>query len=81
MTARPSGWRAGGQVRIAGKVENPLLPGRYYVDCFVFRQGSQRGALQVMHLPDFVVFGTEPGPGLVSVRAERRGRRRAGARA
>ena len=59
----------GGQVRIAGKVDNPLLPGRYYVDCFVFRQGSQRGALQVMHLPPFVVFGTEPGPGLVSVRA------------
>ena len=60
----------GRQVRIAATIENPLLPGRYYVDCFVYRQGSRRGALQVMHLPPFVVFGTEPGPGLVSVRAQ-----------
>jgi Wzt-like putative exopolysaccharide export protein len=59
---------AGGQVRIAGKIENPLVPGRYFVNCFVYREGSQRGALQVMHLPGFVVFGTAPGPGLVSVR-------------
>jgi ABC-2 type transport system ATP-binding protein len=58
----------GCQVRIAGKIENPLVPGRYFVNCFVYREGSQRGALQVMHLPGFVVFGTAPGPGLVSVR-------------
>ena len=61
---------AGERVRISGMVENPLLPGRYFPNCFVYREGSQRGALQVLHLPGFVVFGTAPGPGLVSVRAE-----------
>jgi ABC-2 type transport system ATP-binding protein len=58
----------GGQVRIAGKIENPLVPGRYFVDCSVYREGAQRGALQTMHLPGFVVFGTTPAPGFVSVR-------------
>jgi hypothetical protein len=58
----------GCQVRIAGKIENPLVPGRYFVNCFVYREGSQRGALQAMHLPGFMVFGTAPGPGLVTVR-------------
>ena len=61
---------AGGRVRISGSIENPLVPGRYFANCFVYREGSQRGALQVMHMPGFVVFGTEPGPGLVSVRAD-----------
>src|SRR5215210_3945168 len=60
----------GGRVRISGTIENPLVPGRYFANCFVYREGSQRGALQVMHLPGFVVFGTAPSPGLVSVRAD-----------
>jgi ABC-type polysaccharide/polyol phosphate transport system ATPase subunit len=59
---------AGGRVRIAGAIENPLLPGKYLLQCFVFREGTLRGALQVMHLPGFVVFGTRPGIGIVSVR-------------
>ena len=61
---------AGGQVRISGTIENPLVPGRYHANCHVFREGSRRGGLQVMHLPGFVVFGTTPGRGLVSVRAD-----------
>jgi ABC-type polysaccharide/polyol phosphate transport system ATPase subunit len=61
---------AGRQVRISATVENPLVPGRYLANCHVYREGSQRGALQVMHLPGFVVFGTAPAPGLVSVKAD-----------
>ena len=61
---------AGGRLRIAGEIENPLVPGRYSVNLSFFRQGSLRGALQVMHLPDFLVYGTRPAPGVVSVRAE-----------
>ena len=61
---------SGGRVRISGTIENPLVPGRYFANCFVYREGSRRGALQVMHMPGFVVFGTAPGPGLVSVRAD-----------
>ena len=61
---------AGRQVRISGTIENPLVPGRYYANCFVYREGSQRGALQAIHLPAFVVFGTDAGPGLISVRSD-----------
>jgi ABC-2 type transport system ATP-binding protein len=61
---------AGHRIRITGRLENPLLPGRYFVHCFVFREGRLRGALQVMHLPGFVVFGAQPGPGMVAVRGK-----------
>ena len=61
---------AGGQVRISGRIDNPLVPGRYFANCFVYREGAQRGALQAIHLPDFVVYGTSPGPGIVSVAAD-----------
>jgi ABC-2 type transport system ATP-binding protein len=62
---------AGGQrVRIAGTIENPLLPGRYFIRCFIYREGRQRGALQVLNVTDFVVFGTRPAPGIVSVKAD-----------
>jgi hypothetical protein len=54
-------------VRIGGRLDNPLLPGRYFVNLFVYREGAARGALQVLHLRDFVVFGTRPGPGMVAV--------------
>ena len=66
----PGAVPAGGRVRISGTIENPLVPGRYFANCHVYREGAQRGALQVMHLPGFVVFGTAPSPGLVSVRAD-----------
>jgi energy-coupling factor transporter ATP-binding protein EcfA2 len=62
---------AGGQrVRIGGKIENPLLPGRYFIRCFIYREGRERGALQVLNVSDFVVFGTRPAPGIVSVKAD-----------
>jgi ABC-type polysaccharide/polyol phosphate transport system ATPase subunit len=60
--------RAGSRIRIAGTLENPLLPGRYFVDLWVARN-REHGALAMhrMHLLDFVVFGTRPGAGNVSV--------------
>jgi hypothetical protein len=61
---------AGQRVRISGKVENPLLPGRYFVHCWIFRQRNQSGALQHLRLFDFVVYGTKPGLGIVSVEAD-----------
>jgi hypothetical protein len=57
-------------VRISGTIDNPLMPGRYFANCFVYREGTHRGALQAMHMPGFVVFGTAPAPGLVSVKAD-----------
>jgi len=62
---------AGQRVRISGTLENPLLPGRYFVNCSVARNRSEGDvALQVLRFGDFVVQGPEPGLGIVSVRGE-----------
>jgi ABC-2 type transport system ATP-binding protein len=62
---------AGRRVRIAGQVENRLVPGRYFVHCFIARNRTQGDiALHFVRLLDFVVYGTRPGPGSVSVRAD-----------
>jgi ABC-type polysaccharide/polyol phosphate transport system ATPase subunit len=62
---------AGRSVRISGRIENPLLPGRYFVNCWISRNRNQGDiALHVVRLLDFLVYGTRPGPGSVSVRAE-----------
>jgi ABC-type sugar transport system ATPase subunit len=62
---------AGRRVRIAGTIDNPLLPGRYHVSAMISRNRSQGDlALHVLRLLDFVVYGTRPGPGSVSVNAD-----------
>jgi ABC-type polysaccharide/polyol phosphate transport system ATPase subunit len=61
----------GDRVRLTGTIENPLLPGRYFVTCWISRNREQGDlALHIVHLLDFVVYGTRPGPGDVSVRAD-----------
>ena len=59
---------AGQRVRVSGQIDNPLLPGRYFVTCLVSRNRTQ-GDLAIHHgrLLDFVVYGTRPGSGSVSV--------------
>jgi ABC-2 type transport system ATP-binding protein len=62
---------AGRRVRISGTIENPLVPGRYFVNCWISRNRTQGDmAMHVVRLLDFVVYGTRPGPGSVSVRAD-----------
>jgi ABC-type polysaccharide/polyol phosphate transport system ATPase subunit len=62
---------AGERVRIAGQIDNPLLPGRYFVNCWISRNRTQGDlALHVVRLLDFVVYGTRPGPGSVAVDAD-----------
>src|SRR5215211_2988446 len=62
---------AGRRVRIAAKVENPLVPGRYSIDCSVLRDGTQGNlGMRVPGLVDFLVRGRDPIPGMVSVRTE-----------
>lgn len=63
--------RAGQRVRISARIENPLLPGRYIVSCWISRNRAQGDlALHILRLLDFVVYGTRPGPGLIAARAE-----------
>jgi ABC-2 type transport system ATP-binding protein len=64
----PGDVRAGQRVRISGRIENPLLPGRYYVRSIVSRNRAGGDlALQPLRILDFVVYGTKPGVGTVSV--------------
>jgi ABC-type polysaccharide/polyol phosphate transport system ATPase subunit len=62
---------AGQRVRIAGTIENRLLPGSYHISAMISRNRTQGDlALHLVRLLDFVVFGTKPGPGTVSVQAD-----------
>ena len=60
---------AGQRIRLSGTLENPLLPGRYFVELWVARNRDEGGALAMhrQHLFDFVVYGTRPGAGNVWV--------------
>ena len=60
--------KAGERVRIGGRIDNPLLPGRYGVSTLISRNRSIGDlALHLIRVLDFVVYGTEMGPGSVSV--------------
>ena len=62
---------AGQRVRITGEIENPLVPGRYHVNGWICRNRNQGDvALQVVRLIDFLVYGTQPAPGLVNVQVD-----------
>jgi energy-coupling factor transporter ATP-binding protein EcfA2 len=62
---------AGARVQVRGTIANPLLPGRYSVRCMISRNRNQGDlALHVLRLLDFVVYGTRPGAGTVSVDAD-----------
>jgi ABC-type polysaccharide/polyol phosphate transport system ATPase subunit len=62
---------AGGRVRLDGAIDNQLVTGRYFLDCWV-REENDTGpmAVQGLRLLQFVVFGTEPRHGMVSVQAD-----------
>jgi hypothetical protein len=63
--------RSGQQARISTTLENPLLPGRYTVVCWVaVMRNDEETAHQTMKLLDFVVFGVESGAGIVAVPGE-----------
>jgi ABC-2 type transport system ATP-binding protein len=64
---------AGRRVRVTGTIENRLLPGRYAIRCMISRNRTQGDlALHVVGLLEFVVYGTRPGAGNVSVEADMR---------
>jgi ABC-2 type transport system ATP-binding protein len=62
---------AGQMVRLQGSIENRLVPGRYYLDCWVRQDESQSiVAVQGLRVLAFVVYGTAPRDGVVTVDAE-----------
>ena len=71
LSAGASELAAGDRVRISGQIENALVPGKYFLDCWV-RRPREHGdlAVQGLRLRDFVVYGTGEREGIVSVNAE-----------
>jgi ABC-type polysaccharide/polyol phosphate transport system ATPase subunit len=68
---QPDRLAEGQRARISGTVENPLMPGRYNLKCWVARRRNPGDlALHGIDVLDFVVFGTAPPRGLVSVEAD-----------
>jgi hypothetical protein len=62
---------AGDRARISATIENPLMPGRYAIVCWVgVLRNEEETAQQAMKLLDFVVFGVAKGQGIVSVPGE-----------
>ena len=61
----------GRQIRLQGAIENRLVPGKYYLDCWVRQNESQSVvAVQGLRLLGFVVYGTAAREGVVTVDAE-----------
>jgi ABC-type polysaccharide/polyol phosphate transport system ATPase subunit len=62
---------AGSRATVRATMENPLVPGRYAIVCYVgVERNEQEVAQQSTKLLDFVVFGTETANGVVSVPGE-----------
>jgi ABC-type polysaccharide/polyol phosphate transport system ATPase subunit len=61
----------GGRFRIAGQIENRLVAGRYYLDCWI-RQDEQEliMGVQCIRLLSFVVYGTAPRHGVVVLKTD-----------
>ena len=59
---------AGEPIRLVAEIENPLLPGRYALECWISRRRAPGAmAVHVLRLLDFHVFGTRPGAGNVTM--------------
>ncbi len=62
---------AGRRIRLSGSVENRLLPGRYSVTTLISRNRSMGDlALHLLRVLDFVVYGTNPAAGAVTVNTD-----------
>jgi hypothetical protein len=62
---------SGQHVRLRGEIENRLVPGSYSLDCWIGRDGQAGDiALQPLRLIHFVVYGTAPRHGIVSLRSD-----------
>jgi ABC-type polysaccharide/polyol phosphate transport system ATPase subunit len=63
----PDRLEPGQKVRLGGRIENPLAPGRYVVKCWVYRDHNYGNlVLHAPHVLDFVVFGAAA-PGVVAL--------------
>jgi hypothetical protein len=66
----PRAIAAGERIRIAAELENPLVPGRYTLECWISRSQGDGMAVHIVRLLDFFVYGTKPGGGNVLMTGE-----------
>jgi ABC-2 type transport system ATP-binding protein len=63
--------QAGQVITLRGEIENALVPGRYTIDCWIRRdRGIEDMGVQGMRLIHFVVYGTAPRHGVVSLHTD-----------
>jgi ABC-type polysaccharide/polyol phosphate transport system ATPase subunit len=62
---------AGQRVRLTGRLENRLVAGRYYLDCWVRQDEHQTMmSLQALRIMRFMIYGTAPRHGVVTLHAD-----------
>jgi energy-coupling factor transporter ATP-binding protein EcfA2 len=61
----------GERIRLVAEIENPLLPNRYAIECWISRNREEGNmAIHILRLLDFFVYGTKPAAGNVIANAE-----------
>jgi energy-coupling factor transporter ATP-binding protein EcfA2 len=61
----------GERIRLVAEIENPLLPNRYAIECWISRNREQGNmAIHILRLLDFYVYGTKPAAGNVIANAQ-----------
>jgi ABC-type polysaccharide/polyol phosphate transport system ATPase subunit len=64
----PARLDTGQRIRITAEIENPLVPSRYALECWISRRREEGAmAIHIVRLLDFFVFGTHPGAGNVAM--------------
>jgi hypothetical protein len=62
---------AGERIRIVAEIDNPLVPGRYALECWISRSRAPGAmAIHILRLLDFHVFGTRPGAGNIAMNGD-----------
>jgi ABC-2 type transport system ATP-binding protein len=59
----------GGRIRLRSEIENLLVPGRYYLDCWTTTDERHNMKVQAIRMLQFVVYGTAPRFGVVTLNA------------
>ena len=68
ISGEPQLVAAGKRIRIVAEIENPLVPGRYALECWISRSRDEGAmAIHILRLLDFFVFGTKPGAGNIAM--------------
>jgi ABC-type polysaccharide/polyol phosphate transport system ATPase subunit len=61
--------RTSARVRLRTEIDNPLVPGRYYLDCWTTNDGQSDVKVQPIRMLQFFVYGTAPRFGVVTLDA------------